>query len=192
MMPLINKLARVYAHKYDLRKYGYEFDDIRSIASEIYVSALPKFKGLNNCKIETYLSRCLSNALLNIVRDEMRKPLNHSISLDDTIDDTQRYMIDEWLRVRDILLQFNGMQRLIIKEILDPSNHVITVMKNIIDKHNSKNLNVRSIVSRRLNINTLVFAAIRLVYAIDENSFKNHMDGIKKRIKSVNCNVDLY
>lgn len=183
---LIDKLAVVYYRKYNLQQFGYDQDDAKSIVAEIYCNSCDKYNE-DMVSFETFLSRCVNNAIIDIVRAELNKPLNKSCTFHDTEDCSAKYLIDEWMNIRRIISRFNGVYRLIVKEILDPSTKTLLALKGVVSKNIARSAlqkaNNYEDKIRRRNSNAELLLAIRLVYEISENDMRRHIYSIRRKMK---------
>lgn len=181
---LINKLAKVYSIKFNLRRFGYEFEDLQSVVAEVFYECKKKYNPNLNASFETYVSRCVNNKLIDICNYESLKPLNGANIYSESEDKKAKSTVDEWMQIRDALLMFDGIERLIIKELIDPSDKIIKTLKSIIAKNaiRAKMQKTNRGKKNRRRFNSEFILAIRLVYNIDVRHMGRLVTGIKRRL----------
>ncbi len=181
---LINKLARVYSVKFNLRRFGYEFDDLQSVVAEVFYECKGKYDLNSNASFETYVSRSVYNRLVDIYSYESLRPLNGASIYCESDDKSIHSNMDEWIGARDALSKFDGVERLIIKEIMDPSDKVINTLKSIIAKNLIRVKMQKDNASKknRRRFSSEFILAIRLVYEIDKSAFAKMMTSIKRKL----------
>lgn len=183
----LEKYVGFFSKKYNIKSYGYDYDDIRSIVYEAYCSCLKKFDDSRGVTFKTYLVKSINNAFIDILKSEYEKPLNRSNDID-LYEISDRYLIDEWVSVREVIKDFHGIFRLVVKEIVDPSEHVMLSMKAIVGKHrqHDKMSSKRGYTHRRHLYRDLL-KAIRITYNISSNEFKDILSFVKNKINCLNC-----
>ena len=192
----IKILDRFTNHYYKLLKsegFNVEWDDIQGELAVIYTKALntyrPKIEGDNKMKAEfdTFTSRAFKNAMINF-RAKMAKEEffnRHRVDIDpDTLpDDSDTFPSGEWMRMyfeikRKWLGMFEGETLLIAKELFDPSEKVLKVLRANLAKFSGRG---RGHI--KLNGLSGLPTAIALVYDLDVNVVRNYIKIIQKKMK---------
>lgn len=183
----LEKYVKYFSTKYNIKSYGYEFEDLRSIVYEVYCQCLSHYKQDKGATFQTYLVKSINNAFIDILKAEYGKPLNCSNDIE-LYEISDRYLIDEWVNVRDIISEFHGVFRVIVKEIIDPSDEVMLSMKAIVYKHmqHDKFSLKRGYTHRRHAYRDLL-KAIMLTYGISKSEFKEIVAFIRNKINCLHC-----
>ena len=191
---LLNKYTNYYFKVLRRKGYKVERDDVFSELGLSYTRALGSYKRDKSAKFSTYAIYAFKRHMMRYMKqlNEIHIRECDMVDIDlSTIPDqasvTER--ADVQLVDRDVkkifLSRFKGNQLLMVKEMFDPSDKVIDVIRALIARRTSEHGSSQW----RPSLNNDLVMAVHMVYGISERLLRLYVTRIKKEAKKMfdNC-----